>query len=150
MTRELTLYTYFRSSASTRVRTVMEIHNIRRTDKFINLLKGEQKSESYTALNPSKTLPTLVINDYAGEWSITQCVAIMEWLDEEYGTLPGNSPLLPRADARTRASIRSIVNLIIGDLFPMLTMGTLAKVRARGSDPVEWAHECSLQYLTGE
>lgn len=149
-TPELTLYGYFRSSASARVRTVLEIHKIQRTNKYIHLLKGEQKSEEYAALNPAKTLPLLVIKDASGEWSISQCIAIMEWLDEEYGSREGNTPLLPRDDARARATVRSIVDLIIGDLFPMLTMGTLGKIKARGCDATEWATECSTQYLTGE
>ena len=147
---ELTLYTYFRSSASARVRTVMELHGVKRTDKYVHLLKADQKSAEYTALNPAQTLPLLEIKEADGSvWHLSQCIAIMEWLDETYGPTSPTGYLLPR-DARDRAQVRSIVDLVVGDLFPMLTMGTLNKVKERGVDAGEWAQTCSKQYLTGE
>jgi maleylacetoacetate isomerase len=149
-TPQLTLYGYFRSSASARVRTVMELHGIAREDKFVHLLKGEQKSAEYTAMNPAQTLPTLVMAEADGsEWNLSQCIAIMEYLDETFGGSSKVGYLLPR-DARSRATVRSIVDLVVGDLFPMLTMGTLNRVKGLGADSVEWAQICSKQFLSGK
>ncbi|BEJ17562.1 hypothetical protein CspHIS471_0609630 [Cutaneotrichosporon sp. HIS471] len=64
---KLTLYSYFRSSASSRVRTVMNIHNIPHDTKYIHLLKGEQKSPEYSALNAGQSVPTLIIRENALE-----------------------------------------------------------------------------------
>jgi maleylacetoacetate isomerase len=147
---ELTLYTYFRSSASARVRTVLEQHGVPREDKFVHLLKGDQKGAEYTAMNSAQTLPTLAIKEANGSvWHLSQCMAIMEWLDETYGGKSTTGYLLPR-DARDRAHVRSIVDLIVGDLFPMLTMGTLNKVKERGVDTQEWAQINSEKFLGGE
>ncbi|BEI80667.1 hypothetical protein CcaverHIS002_0111960 [Cutaneotrichosporon cavernicola] len=142
---KLTLYSYFRSSASARVRTVMNIHNIPHDTKYIHLLKGEQKSPEYSALNAGQSVPTLIIRENGGEWALAQSTAIMEYLDETYAP-PGNT-LLPK-DPKARAQIRSIIALLCGDLFPMLSMRTLNRVKACGGQAEPWANECSTEYLT--
>ncbi|WOO79150.1 Maleylacetoacetate isomerase [Vanrija pseudolonga] len=144
--QKLTLYTYFRSSASARVRTVMALHGIPREDIYIHLLKGDQSSDSYKEVNPSGTVPTLVIHREQGELVLSQCIAIMEYLDEVYGPASATGRLLP-ADAEARATVRSIVDLVVGDLFPMLTMGILNRVKSHGVDGPTWAKECCASIL---
>ncbi|KAL1410447.1 hypothetical protein Q8F55_004458 [Vanrija albida] len=138
----LTLYTYFRSSASARVRTVLALHAVPYTQAHVHLVNGEQRSAAYTALNPSKTVPTLVISR-PGERDLvlSQCIAIMEYLDEVYGPESPTGRLLPE-DVEARAGVRAIVDLVVGDLFPMLTMGILGRVKKFGVVPEEWAKEC--------
>lgn len=151
---KLTLYSYFRSSASARVRTVMNLHDIAHETKYIHLLKGDQKSAEYTALNAGQSVPTLVVREAGGEWVLAQSPAIMEYLDEVYGPGSRTGPLLPQgndaAAAKARAQIRSIVDLLCGDLFPMLSMRTLNRVKALGGEAGPWTNECSMEYLTGE
>lgn len=152
---QLTLYSYFRSSASGRVRTVMHLHDIPHDTKYIHLLKGDQKSDEYTAINAGQSVPTLVIREACGEeWTLAQSAAIMEYLDEVYGPGSKTGPLMPRGEdresKRARAQIRSIIDLLVGDLFPMLSMRTLNRVKARGAPAEPWANECSMEYLTGE
>ncbi|GMK57520.1 hypothetical protein CspeluHIS016_0403540 [Cutaneotrichosporon spelunceum] len=144
---KLTLYSYFRSSASSRVRTVMALHDIEHDTKFIHLLKGEQKSAAYTALNAAQSVPTLVVREAGGEWALAQSTAIMEYLDEVYGPGSKRGRLLPE-DAGARARIRSIIALLCGDLFPMLSMRTLNRVRAFGGQAEPWAEQCIDDYVS--
>lgn len=48
------LYNYFRSSASWRVRIALNLKKIKYDYIPINLVKGEQKDEEFTKLNPMK------------------------------------------------------------------------------------------------
>lgn len=145
--QKLTLYTYFRSSASARVRTVMALHNIPRDDVYIHLLKGDQISPEYKAVNPSASVPTLVVHrESGGDFTLSQCIAIMEYLDEVYGPTSPTGRLLP-SDPEARATVRSIVDLVVGDLFPMLTMAILNRVKSHGVDGPAWAAECCAAIL---
>lgn len=148
--RKFTLYGYFRSSASARVRTVMALHEIPYTNHQVHLLRGEQRSKEYLAVNPSGTVPTLSITEADGsQWSVAQCVSIMEYLDEEYGGQSKVGYLLPR-NARDRAMVRNIIGVLVSDLFPCLTSGTLKRLRSYGVDDAAWAKECSAAFVEGE
>ena len=50
------LFNYFRSSASWRVRIALNIKKMKYEYVPVNLLKGEQKDEEYTKLNPMKVI----------------------------------------------------------------------------------------------
>ena len=52
----MTLFTYFRSSTSWRVRIVLNYKGIPHDFKFVHLVKGEQKSEQYKKINPNGVL----------------------------------------------------------------------------------------------
>lgn len=146
----LTLYSYFRSSASARVRTALAWHGVTYEVKFVHLLKGEQRSDEYAEINPAKTIPTLVIKEAGGsEWKLTQSAAIIEWVDEVYGPGSKNGRLLPQNDTKARALIRSIVDLIVGDLFPFLSMATLNRVKALGATAEAWCADNAKGPLTG-
>lgn len=94
---ELTLYTYWRSSASWRVRLGLHLKGIPFTAIPINLVKGEQREEEYKKINPNATVPSLVVD---GGQCISQSGAILEFL-EEMGY--GSSILLLPTDALERA-----------------------------------------------
>jgi len=92
------LYSYFRSSASYRVRIALNLKGLSYDNIPVNLLKGEQKNSEYLELNPQGLLPTLVDNGNI----LTQSLAIMEYLEETQPT-PALLPKLPAARARVRA-----------------------------------------------
>jgi maleylpyruvate isomerase len=75
-----TLYTYFRSSAAYRVRIALLLKGLDHTYVPVHLLRngGEQRSATYSALNPAQLVPTLVDGDLV----LGQSVAIMEYLEE--------------------------------------------------------------------
>ncbi|CCF34403.1 maleylacetoacetate isomerase [Colletotrichum higginsianum] len=57
---DYTLYSYFRSSCSARLRIALNLKSIPYTTIPTNLLKDEHLSPSHRALNPSASVPVLV------------------------------------------------------------------------------------------
>lgn len=92
-----TLYSYWRSSCSWRVRIGLHLKGIEFTYHAINLLKAEQKDAGFArTMNPMKAVPVLMIDGH----SLTQSGAILEYLEE---TRP-EPALLPK-DAYGRAVV---------------------------------------------
>jgi maleylacetoacetate isomerase len=116
------LYTYFRSSAAYRVRIALNLKRVTYDSVSINLLKGEQREESYRSVNPQGRVPSLDI----GATTLIQSPAILEYLDEVYP----EPPLLP-VGAVTRAKVRAIASLIACDIHPLNNSGTLAYLKNR-------------------
>ena len=108
----LRLYTYFRSSASYRLRIALALKGLGYESVPVHLLKdgGEQHSPAYRAVNPAGLVP--VLQD--GDAVLTQSVAIMEYLDEAYP----EAPLLP-ADLLGRARVRALALTIACDVHPL-------------------------------
>ena len=111
------LYTYYRSSASYRVRIALNLKGISYTSTPVNLLEAQQKGSEYLANNPQGLIPALELDN--GN-VISQSTAILEWLEDTY---PG-SPLLPE-DPLARSSVRSVVNHIACDIHPLLNLSIL-------------------------
>ena len=88
-----TLYTYWRSSCTWRVRIALNYKQLTYTPQYINLLKGEHKSEEYGRVNPAHALPTLAVSyaETQQQLVLGESLAIMEWLEETHPT----PPLLP-------------------------------------------------------
>ncbi len=116
------LYTYFRSSAAYRVRIALNLKGVTYDSVSINLLKGEQREESYRGINPQQRVPSLDI----GATTLIQSPAILEYLDEVYP----EPPLLP-VGAVNRAKVRAIASLIACDIHPLNNSGTLAYLKNR-------------------
>src|SRR5574337_1553685 len=95
----LQLYSYFRSSASCRVRIALNLKGLDYETVAVHLLKGEQRAEGFLAVNPAGLVPALVEEGKV----FTQSLAIIEYLDEAH---PGPS-LLP-GDAADRARLRPL------------------------------------------
>ncbi len=112
------LYSYFRSSASYRVRIALALKGLPYEYAAVHLQKKEQFAEAFSALVPAQLVPALAIDD-AGLSSgspmlLTQSLAIIEYLDE---TVP-EPPLLP-ADALGRARVRTIALDIACEIHPL-------------------------------
>ena len=107
------LYSYFRSSASYRVRIALNLKGLPYDIVPVHLLKdgGEQFSAEYRALNPDALVPSLQLAD--GD-VLTQSLAIIEYLEEVYPA----PPLLP-TDPIDRAWLRSIALSIACDIHPI-------------------------------
>jgi maleylpyruvate isomerase len=122
----LVLSTYWRSSASYRVRIALNLKGLPFVPVAVHLLRegGEQHRPEYRAKNPQALVPTLEVDGVA----LTQSLAIMEWLEEAH-PLP---PLLPRA-AVPRAAVRAFALAIaceIGPLSNLMVRTYLAEVLA--------------------
>ncbi|RVX72837.1 hypothetical protein B0A52_03190 [Exophiala mesophila] len=132
------LYTYFRSSCSARVRIAAHSKGLPLEYSFIHLVKGDQLESDYSTLNPSKSVPTLVVIDkQTGKdiLTIRQSVAILEYMEEARPDLP---PLLPPNDPIGRAKVRELVNIISNDVQPITNLRTLSFAKERGVDGPEW------------
>ena len=97
------LYNYFRSSAAYRVRIALNLKGLQAENVFIHLQKNEQGADAYLKVNPQGLVPALV----DGDDTITQSMAIIEYLDEKYPS-PRLMPGTPEARARVRAIAQSI------------------------------------------
>ncbi len=115
-----TLYTYFRSSAAYRVRIALALKGVAYASAPVNLLKGEQKSPGYEAVNPQRRVPSLDIGDTV----LLQSPAILEYLDEVHP----DPPLLP-VGAAQRARVRAVCSIIACDIHPLNNSGTLAYLK---------------------
>lgn len=110
------LYSYFRSSASFRVRIALALKGLDFEVIPINLRSGEQKTSDYRSINPQGFVPAL---DVGGQ-CLTQSLAIIEYLDEAYPQVP----LLP-AKPLERAKVRAICGLIACDTHPLNNLQVL-------------------------
>lgn len=112
------LYSYFRSSASYRVRIALALKGLPFEYAAVHLLKGggQQLSSVYRSLNPDSLVPTLE----DGPHVLTQSLAIIEYLDE----LHPEPPLLPR-DPADRAFVRSVALQVACEIHPVNNLRVL-------------------------
>lgn len=115
----LKLYSYWRSSASYRVRIALALKDIPHELVPIHLVKegGEQYAPAYRALNPQARVPLLVDDDFR----INQSLAILEYLESLYP----QPPLLP-GEPRARARVWAFCHTIAADIQPLQNLGPLA------------------------
>ena len=108
----LVLYGYWRSLATYRVRAALNLKGIAFEERIVDLGKGEHLQPAYLALNPQGALPLLGHDGLR----LTQSLAIMEYLEEVWPKVP----LLP-ADPAGRARVRSLAQVTIADVHPLIT-----------------------------
>jgi len=116
------LYTFFRSSASYRVRIALNLKGLDYEQLPIHLRRGggEQLTSAYKAINPQGLVPTLE----DGGRSIPQSLAIIEYLEERYP----EPPLLP-GDPAGRATVRGMALIIACEIHPLQNLRVLNYLR---------------------
>jgi maleylacetoacetate isomerase len=111
------LYSFWRTSATYRVRVAFNLKGVQPQEHNVNLDAGEQRSEAFLKINPLGAIPALIDNDADGAAApITQSLAILEFLDETYP-----SPALLPADPHGRARVRSLAAMLVADTHPLIT-----------------------------
>lgn len=129
------LYTYFRSSAAFRVRIALNLKGIAYDAVPVHLVRhgGEQLQQAYRAVNPNALVPALQDD----ELTLTQSLAIIEYLDETHPDVP----LMP-ADPAGRARVRAIAQMIACDIHPLANLRVLRylvqKLDVSEDDKNEW------------
>jgi maleylacetoacetate isomerase len=132
-----TLYTFYNSSCSARVRIAASLKSIPLTYKFIDLLTAGQNAPDYASLNPSEFVPLLLVHSPDSSTPIlrlSQSTAILEYLDEVH---PSPTKLLPK-DPITRAKVRELMGVIACDTQPVTNQRIVKYIKPRGLDEAEW------------
>jgi maleylacetoacetate isomerase len=113
----LTLHTYFRSSATYRVRIALGLKQLPWSPAHVHLIRGggDQHSAAFRQLNPQGRVPLLV----DGAAVLSQSLAIIEYLEETHP-----QPALLPADPLGRARVRSLSQLIACDIQPLQNTST--------------------------
>ena len=115
------LYGYFRSSASYRIRIILNLKKQDYESVAVMLNRGEQLDESFKAINPMGFVPVLDSDDGL----MAQSPAIAEYLEECFPD-PG---LLP-SDAVGRARVREMMHTIGCDIHPIQNLRVLKYLRS--------------------
>ncbi|HEX6438528.1 MAG TPA: maleylacetoacetate isomerase [Candidatus Binatia bacterium] len=130
------LYTFFRSSASYRVRIALNLKGLDYEQAPIHLRRGggEQLKPAYRVINPQALVPALEDDGRI----LSQSLAIIEYLEERYP----KPPLLP-SDAADRALVRSMALLIACEVHPIQNLRVLNHLKSdyqqSDDDTIRWA-----------
>lgn len=117
--KKLVLHTYWRSSASHRVRLALGFKGLGYEPVFVNLLKSEQRSAEYKQKSPMGYLPCLVVDGV----KFVESTAILELLEDLYPT-PALLPKSPEA----RAHVRALTQIVNAGIQPLQNLVVLEQV----------------------
>lgn len=132
---QLVLHSYYRSSASYRVRIALYLKNLEFEYRAVHLLNngGEQKSPKYMALNPSAEVPCLIHGDKV----LAQSMAIVDYLDRVFP-----DPRLFPEDPYLRAQVMQFCEIINSGIQPLHNLRVLERLesqfKASQSDKDQW------------
>jgi maleylpyruvate isomerase len=136
--KNLRLYSYWRSSASWRVRIGLNLKGLKYEYTAVHLLQdgGQQHSDAYRALNPMRTVPTL-------EWTaedgsvrrLSQSLAILELLEASRPT----PAFLPK-DLYLQGKARMLAEMVNSGVQPLVNLSVLQRIKdeLKGDDKA-WA-----------
>jgi maleylacetoacetate isomerase len=138
------LYSYWRTSATYRIRVALALKGLSAQERNVNIDAGENRSEAFLKINPLGAIPALIDNvpdsDHA---PITQSLAILEYL-EEIHPLPS---LLPKG-TQERARVRSLASMMVADTHPLITPRIRRYLTTTGGfDDVAW-RAWQIQWFT--
>jgi maleylacetoacetate isomerase len=107
----ITVYGFWRSIASFRVRVALRLKGLSFDEIPIDILSGEQFKPGYEAVNAERVVPTFIHDGH----SIFQSLAIIEYLDD----IQPEPRLMPQ-DAKEKAYARSLALMTIADAHPLV------------------------------
>jgi maleylacetoacetate isomerase len=132
------LFNYFRSSTSYRVRLALSLKNLNFDYEPVHLVNngGEQYTETFKSLNPSKSVPTLVEQDF----TLSQSLAIIYYLEKTHP----HPPLWPD-DIKKQSQILQFCEIINADLHWSTNLRVLQYMKKNfefsEDQQVAWANE---------
>lgn len=137
---QFVLYSYFRSSASYRVRIALNLKGISYEYRSVHLLNngGEQNKDEYRSLNPSGQVPTLIHQGRA----IGQSLAIIDYLDR----IKQDPPLFP-FDPYQRAIALQACEIINSGIQPLHNLKTLQELGGRFNASEEQKNQWATDWI---
>jgi maleylacetoacetate isomerase len=108
----ITVYGFWRSIASFRVRVALKLKGLPFEEIPIDILSGEQFGPEYAAVNDERVVPTFIHDGH----SIYQSLAIIEYIE----TLQPEPRLIP-SDAKEKAYAKSLALITVADAHPLVT-----------------------------
>lgn len=135
----LTLYTYWRSSASHRVRIALGYKGLSYEPVFVNLLQSEQRKDEYKKVNPMGHLPCLVIDGTR----YVESTAILELLEDLYPA----PPLFPK-QPEDRARVRALVQIVNSGIQPLQNLVVLDRIGDDKEKRLDWLRHFITRGLT--
>ena len=120
----LKLYSYWRSSASYRVRIALNLKGLPYEIVPVHLVRdgGQQHAAAYRVLNPQGRVPLLV----DGDFHLNQSLAILDYLEARHP-----QPALLPTDAQRAARVRAFCLTLAADVQPFHNLATLEQLKAR-------------------
>jgi maleylacetoacetate isomerase len=128
----VSLYHYWRSSSSWRVRWALIHKGIETKYVPVNLLEGEQNASGYKARNPMGFVPALEV----GGRLLGESVAILEYLEETHPT----PALLPR-DPWLRGRARQLVEIVNAGTQPLQNLYVLRTLYTSEDERAAWSRK---------
>lgn len=124
-----TLYDYWRSSASYRVRIALGLAGLDWDSVPIDLVAGVQRGDAHRARNPQGLVPALDVDGH----TLTQSLAIIEYLDETRGL-----GFLPK-DPVGRARVRALAYAVAMEIHPICNLRVAKYAVAQSGDKITMA-----------
>lgn len=125
-----TLYHYWRSSASWRVRYGLEIKKIPYEKIAVDLLSQQEANPEYLRRNPSGYVPCFIADNNP---PLGESLAILEWLEENYA-----SPSFFAGDSFHRARIRQLAETVNAGIQPLQNIGVTRHLSTDQAVQKEW------------
>ena len=134
------LYTFFRSSASYRVRIALNLKGLSYEQAPIHLRRGggEQLTAAYHAINPQALVPALEDNGKI----LTQSLAIIEYLEEKHP-----KPALLPSDPAEKAIVRGMALIIACEVHPIQNLRVLNHVKASYNQTDEQVNQWAQHWI---
>ena len=110
---DITLYDYWRSSASYRVRIALNLKGLDYDRIVVNLLEGEHRGAEHRQRSPIGYVPALAIDGQM----MTQSLAILEYLETRFP-----EPALLPSDPVEASRLRAIAHTIAMDIHPIANL----------------------------
>jgi maleylacetoacetate isomerase len=145
-TSRFELFSFWRTSATYRVRVALNLKGVAADERNVDLEAGEQRGADFLKINPMGAIPALIDHgDGAPETALTQSLALLEFLEEQYP----EPPLLPTG-AHARARVRSLALMLAADTHPLVTPRVRLYLTATGQfDAAAWRTWQTHWFTTG-
>ncbi len=126
-TKNMKLFSYWRSSSSWRVRTALAFKGIDYDYESVHLINegGQQHSDAHKARNPMEQVPTLEVDIDGTTRYLAQSMAILEFIEEQYP-----QPALLPEDAFLRARARQLAEVVNSGIQPVQNLLLLQRLKA--------------------